>query len=285
MAQHHHGSFIGYPGPQEHMGQLHIADSTITHAVGNWEKRWILLPLSVGAGVLAGVLLPGSAAESLALPLLCLIAFIGGLLSTWSPCGYSSLSLLRPAEPYGLSSLIRWSPTLIAHALGYLAGGLVLALGLAAASSLLPWTGFFGATLAALGILSLAYGLHQLGFVRMPYPQRPCQVSHGARLHLPIWRTGLLYGWQLGLNFVTYVRTPILYLVVAAAILSGSVATVALLIVSLNLGRFLPLLVNVLPVQDWTVQRWMAVQEQNAVRVDASVLLFGGTMLLFWGLA
>jgi hypothetical protein len=280
-----HGSFVGYPGPQEHMGQLHIADSPITYAERNWEKRWLFLLLPVGAAMLAGVLVPGSAVESLTLPLLCLIAFAGGLLSTWSPCGYSSLSLLRPTEPYGLSSLVQWIPTLSVHALGYFAGGVVLAVGLAAAAWLLPGSGLFGATLAALGVLSLAYGLHQLGFVRMPYPQRPCQVSHGARLHLPMWRTGLLYGWQLGLNFVTYVRTPILYVVVAAAVLSGSVATVVLLILSLNIGRFLPMLVNALPLHDWTVQRWMAVHEQTAVRVDASVLLFGGTLLLFWGLA
>jgi hypothetical protein len=284
MVQQRGGS-IGYPGPQEDMGQVFIADSPLIDADRNWEKRWALLVLCISAGVLAGFMLPGSAAETLTLPLLCLTAFVGGLLSTWSPCGYSSLSLLRPAEPYGLSSLMRWAPTLAGHALGYLAGGLILATGLAIAAWLMPSAGLVGGTLAILGIIGLAYGLHQLGIVRMPYPQRRCQVSHGARLHLPMWRTGLLYGWDLGRNFVTYVRTPILYLVVAAAVLSGSIVTVFLLILSLNLGRFLPLLVNALPIQDWTVQRWMAIHDQDAVRVDAMVLMFTGTLLLFWGLA
>ncbi len=284
MAQRQ-GDVLGYPGPQEHMGRLHIADSPAAGAAErNWERRWALLLLCIGAGVLAGFMLPGSVAAAYTLPLLCLVAFVGGLLSTWSPCGYSSLSLLRPAEPYSLTSLAQWLPTFGAHALGYVIGGALLAAGLAAAAWLLPWNGFFGATLVALGLIGLAYGLHQLGIVRMPYPQRRCQVSHGARLHLPMWRTGLLYGWDLGRNFVTYVRTPILYLVVAAAVLSGSVMTAILLILSLNFGRFLPLIVNALPVQDWTVQRWLAIHEQDAVRVDASVLLFAGALLLVWGL-
>lgn len=283
MAQQH-GGVIGYPGPQQDMGRLSVADSTIVGAERNWERRWALLLLCVGAGVLAGFMLPGSAVESLSLPLLGLIAFVGGLLSTWSPCGYSSLSLLRPAEPYKFSSLVQWSPTLAAHALGYLLGGLVLASGLTVAAWLMPGTQLFGTGLAVLGVIGLAYGLHQLGLVRMPYPQRRCQVLHGARLLLPMWQTALLYGWQLGLNFVTYVRTPILYLVVAAAILSGSAMAVVVLILSLNLGRFLPLLVNLLPVQDWTVQRWMATHAQHAVLVDASILLFAGTLLLFWAL-
>lgn len=283
MAQRQ-GNVLGYPGPQEHLGQLHIADSPVAGAEGSWERRWALLLLCIGAGVLAGFVLPGSAVEASTLPLLCLVAFLGGLLSTWSPCGYSSLSLLRPTEPYSASSLVQWLPTFGAHALGYVLGGALLASGLAAIAWLLPWNGFFSTTLVVLGLVGLAYGAHQLGIVRMPYPQRRCQVSHGARLHLPMWRTGLLYGWDLGRNFVTYVRTPILYLVVAAAILSGSVMAVILLIASLNLGRFLPLAVNALPVQDWTVQRWLATHEQNAVRVDASVLLFAGALLLVWGL-
>lgn len=276
---------VRFAGPQERMGQVFIADSSVIETGSNWLRSLRLLLLCVSAGALAAFALPSAAVETLTLPLLCLVAFVGGLLSTWSPCGYSSLSLLRPAEPYGPLSVARWLPTFVAHGLGYLAGGLLLASGLAVIAWLVGSGGLVGWPLIVLGTIGLTYGLHQLGFVCMPYPQRRCQVSHGARLHFPMWRTGLLYGWDLGRNFVTYVRTPILYLVVAAAVLSGSVTTVLLLILSLNLGRFLPLLVNSLPVHDWTVQRWLAVHDQDAVQVDASVLLFAGALLLVWGLA
>lgn len=280
-----HGPLIGYPGPQGNVGQLGIGDSQIAELGRSGEKRWLVLALCVGLGALAGLLLTNWATEESVLSILCLIAFLGGLLSTWSPCGYSSLSLLRPAEPYGPASLGRWLPTLAAHAVGYVAGGLVLAAVLVMVGWVLSPGGFSGWALVAVGSIGLAYGLHQLEFLRIPYPQRRAQVSHGARMRLPMWTTGLLYGWQLGLNFVTYVRTPILYLVVVAAALSGSAAAVVLLVLSVNLGRFLPLLVNIFPLPDWTVQRWMAIHERDAVLADACILLFGGTLLLVWGLA
>ncbi len=280
-----HGLLMTHPGPQDNMGKLEIADSLVAEVGQSPRMRWVVLLLCIGIGALAGHLLPTSGIETSALSVLCLIAFIGGLLSTWSPCGYSSLSLLRPAEPYGLASLGRWLPTLVAHAVGYLAGGSVLAAVLMTVGWLLPPVGLSGWALVVLGSMGLAYGLHQLGFIRMPYPQRRAQVSHGARMRLPMWRTGLLYGWQLGLNFVTYVRSPILYLVVVAAVLSGSTTIVVLLVLSLNLGRFLPLLVNMLPLPDWRVQRWMAIHNQTAVLADACILLFGGMLLFVWGLA
>lgn len=280
-------SITGYPGPQESMGRMSIADSVIVGAAHNLNKRWIPLLLCVGLGTITGVSFIFSGVETPVFALFCLTAFLGGLLSTWSPCGYSSLSLLRPAEPYSLSSLGHWLPTLAAHGVGYLVGGLVLAALLGPVGWLLPASagGLTGWTLAALGAVGLAYGLHQLGMIRMPYPQRRAQVSHRARMHLPMWQTGLLYGLQLGLNFLTYVRSPILYLVVIAAVLSGSIETAALLLLSLNLGRFLPILVNATPLADWMVQRWMANHDQFALRLDACISLFAGTLLVVWSVA
>ena len=275
----------GYPGPQSKLDQLTINDSVIAERKRTWDGRLILVLLCVGLGALATPAIAMAAVTNPVLPLLCLIAFLGGLLSTWSPCGYSSLSLLRPAQPYGAASVARWLPTLVAHGVGYLAGGLVLATALALVGWILPVGGLSGWVLVALGGVGLAYGLQQLQFIRIPYPQRRAQVPHSARLHLPMWRTGLLYGWQLGLNFVTYVRTPIIYLVVVAAVVSGSAAAAVLLLLSLNLGRFLPLSVNALPLADWTVQRWLAIHDQHALRVSAGVLLFSGSLLLALGLA
>lgn len=279
-------SISGHPGPRESKGQVGIDDSVIEQATRHLNKRWMLLLFSIGLGSIAGLTLIISGAQAPVLSLLCLVAFAGGLLSTWSPCGYSSLSLLRPSGNYSVSSVALWVPAFLAHGLGYLAGGAVLIAPLAFFAWLLPAGGFAsGWALAVLGLIGLAYGLHQAGVVRIPYPQRRAQVPHRARMELPMWQTGLLYGWLLGLNFVTYVRTPVLYLVVAAAVLSGNVGIAVLLVLSLNLGRYLPLIVNALPVADWTVQRWMANHDQHALRADAAILLFTGSLLVVWGLA
>lgn len=279
-------SITGHPGPQESLGQVGIEDSAIVRAARHMDKRWMLLLFAIGLASTAGLSFVINGRPPPIPLLLCLVAFAGGLLSTWSPCGYSSLSLLRPAGTYSTSTVVWWIPAFLAHGAGYLAGGLALAAVLASFAWLMPAGGLAsGWVVATLGAIGLAYGLHQTGIVRVPYPQRRAQVPHRARMELPIWQTGLLYGWLLGLNFVTYVRTPVLYLVVAAAVLSGDPAIAVLLVLSLNLGRFLPLLVNAFPVADWTVQRWMANHDQHAVGADAAILLFTGGLFMVSSLA
>lgn len=209
------------------------------------------------------------------------LAFVGGLLSTWSPCGYSSLSLLRVDPPQDLAAVIRWIPTIASHAVGYAAGGLVLVFMLSIIGWLVPVQGFGSLTLAGIACIALLYGLHQLHLFKMPYPQLRLQVSHGARMGLPRWATAFLYGIHLGLNFATYVRSPILYVIVLACIFSDSLLTTLVLVLSLNLGRFLPLLINLLPVPDWSVQRWMADHHRTASVTDGGILVFVGAFLMF----
>ncbi len=234
--------------------------------------------VGVAGGFVLLVVAP-SAAFAAAILLLAL-AFAGGLLSTWSPCGYSSLSLLRPARPYGARSVLRWLPTFATHAAGYVLGALALGLVLGVAAWLVPAAGFGGWSLALVATVALAYGLHQSGLLRMPYPQRRAQVPHDVRLRYPMWKIGLLYGFALGLNFTTYVRTPILYVVVVAAVASGAFVLALALILALNLGRFMPLTVNALPVRDASVQQWLARNERRAVIADVTVLALSGAALL-----
>ena len=60
--------------------------------------RFIMMLTAVASGVFAGRVMHSTMSIEMALTgLFVLLAFVGGLLSTWSPCGYSSLSLLRPA--------------------------------------------------------------------------------------------------------------------------------------------------------------------------------------------
>lgn len=240
--------------------------------------RLIALCIAAVAGIAASLVMPATPIGILVL--LCALAFSGGVLSTWSPCGYSSLSTLRIDPPQNFWAIMRWVPTMLMHAIGYVAGGLLLTAALISMGWLSPFHSFTPWVVTAIAIVAFLYGLHQLRIIKMPYPQLRLQVSHGARMKLPKWATSFLYGGHLGLNFATYIRSPILYIVVLAAVLSGSAWAAIALVFSLNLGRFLPLLVNLLPVPDWTVQRWMAEHDSAATVVDGSILVFVGTLLL-----
>ena len=243
----------------------------------------LLTTLSVGAGIYAADLLLKLGGHAPALMVATVLAFAGGLLSTWSPCGYSSLSLLRPHGRYGVRAVARWIPALAAHALGYAIGVFVLGGALGLLAWLLPLSSLQGWSLVVIGSLAVSYGLHCFGLLRMPYLQRRVQVSHGARNRHPMWQTGLIYGIQLGLNFVTYVRTPIIYIVVALALASGSVGHAIWLIAVLNLGRWAPLLVNALPVRDQDVQAWLASHAENARLTDGVLLAAVGSALVVIG--
>ncbi len=247
--------------------------------------RLLIAAFGLVAGTYAASQLVATSPYTGALTIAAFLAFAGGLLSTWSPCGYSSLSLLRPHGRYSIQSVTHWIPTLVTHALGYALGTVLLGGSLGLVAGLLPVGGVAGWSTAFIGLAAVGYGLHCLGLLRMPYPQRCVQVSHGARNHYPMWLIGLTYGVQLGLNFVTYVRTPILYVVVGLALISGSLSGALLLIAALNLGRWMPLLVNALPVQDQRVQHWLATNEQNARLADGLLLTAAGAAFVMFGLA
>ncbi len=227
------------------------------------------------AGAYAGGSLGGFASG-----LLVALAFCGGLLSTWSPCGYSSLCLLRPVGRYSVRSLARFTPAFALHGLGYALGAVVLGAALGFAGLLLGFSIASALSMAGLGAIGLIYGAHQLGFLRVPYPQRRAQVPHDARQRFSMTFIGGLYGLSLGLNYLTYVQTPLLYLVTAAALFSGDVATAITLFAVFNAGRFLPMAVNYLPVSDIAVQNWLARRQEGAAVLDGALLVAGGAALL-----
>lgn len=259
-----------------------IPDSTCFAAQAPRSLRGIALVLAALAGLaLAAWGKSQWGGASALLWLLAPLLLAGGLLSTWSPCGYSSLSLLRPVGRYRLTSVLGWLPTLGWHALGYALGALLLGglLGLAG-QWLLPDISLRTAGWL-LGAAALAYGLHQLDFLRMPYPQRRAQVPHDARNRFPMWSIGLLYGFALGLNYLTYVQTPILYIATGAALFSGEPLWAVALIGVFNLGRCLPMLVNLLPVSDRAVQGWMVRHQEHAVLADGALLVAAGVAALY----
>ncbi len=243
--------------------------------------RFVMMVTAVVSGVFAGKLMHGSMpVESALMSLFVLLAFVGGLLSTWSPCGYSSLSLLRPAGRYSFGSVMRWAPTFFTHAIGYAIGAVIL-------GSMLGFTGWLlfsevpaQYSIAGLAILAIGYGMHQFGFLRMPYPQRRAQVPHDARFRFRSSVIGLLYGFSLGMNYLTYVQTPMLYIVTGVALFSGGVKAAIFAIAIFNIGRCLPVAVNFLPVKDQSVQAWLARWQESAVEIDGFLLLAIGSAAL-----
>lgn len=246
-----------------------------------WHTRVLLMVLALVAGAALGVFLSQAGTSVFALPAILLpLAFCGGLLSTWSPCGYSSLSLLRPQGAYGLRSVGAWLPTIAMHALGYLAGALILGSILGGLGALISSTSILVPATAVLALLACCYGAHQFSFLRMPYPQRRAQVPHDARFRFRSWVIGLLYGFALGTNYSTYVQTPILYIVTLAAVLSGDISFAITVFCVFNAGRFLPMLINLFPVSDRKVQGWLANYQELAVTVDGFLLIMAGAAAL-----
>jgi hypothetical protein len=244
-------------------------------------ERVALMATSAAAGVLAVYFFTANAALHMSLTwLLVALAFAGGLLSTWSPCGYSSICLLRPNGRYSSRAVAEWMPTLAAHAVGYIAGALVLGGALGFIGYSLGLGAYLSYTLPILAALLVLYGAHQFGFLRVPYPQRRCQVPHDARQRFPKWAIGLIYGFSLGLNYLTYVQTPLLYAVTGAALFSGSVAFGIGIFLIFNLGRFLPVMLNALPLTDISITQWLSRHQENAAVADGMLLVGSGMACL-----
>lgn len=264
----------------------HVDDATFFAKPWSATARLALLVLAAAAGVASAFYFArGVALETAMLWLLVPAAFAGGLLSTWSPCGYSSVCLLRPSGRYTFRSVTAWIPTLVAHFAGYALGALVLGGVLGVAGYALGLDATLAYTIPVFAVLLVLYGAHQLGFVRVPYPQRRCQVPHDARQRFPKWVIGLLYGFSLGLNYLTYVQTPLLYAVTGAALFSGSIAFAVGIFLVFNLGRFLPLMVNLLPVSDQTVTAWLARRQEQAAMLDGAILVAAGAAVLAMAVA
>jgi hypothetical protein len=258
-------------------GVERVADATFFARPRSRTTRVFLMALSAAAGAVgAHYLYSGVALETAMLWLLIPIALAGGLLSTWSPCGYSSVCLLRPNGRYSLNSVTAWMPTLFAHAVGYALGALVLGGALGLAGYALGLDAYLAYTAPVFAALLVLYGAHQFGFVKVPYPQRRCQVPHDARQRFPKWVIGLLYGFSLGLNYLTYVQTPLLYAVTGAALFSGSVAFAIGIFLVFNFGRFLPLVLNATPLSDAAITGWLARNQENAALADAILLVGSG---------
>lgn len=250
-----------------------VADCVFFPDTYSKSTRGVILLASAAVGGVGGFMLSGAADVSAALwSVLGVAAVAGGVLSTWSPCGYSSISLLRP-NGRGVKAAIGWLPTFAMHGLGYAAGAIILGTLLGAIGAMAGFTGIASTiALTVLAIIGLLYGAHQLDLVRAPYPQRRAQVPHDARNRFPKWVIGGLYGLSLGLDYLTYVQTPLLYMMTLAAVFTGNIPAAIAIIALFNLGRYLPVAVNLLPCKDYAIQAWLARNQERAAMVDGAIL-------------
>lgn len=260
-------------------GQMGVPDCQIFADAFSRPVRLMILASAAAAGVAGGFVLAGAPNPAAALwGTLGVAAIAGGVLSTWSPCGYSSISLLRPIGK-GARAVADWLPTFAMHGAGYALGALILGTALGGIGAVLGLGGFGTAALVLLALIGLIYGAHQLDFLRVPYPQRRAQVPHDARVRFSKPVVGGLYGLALGLDYMTYVQTPLLYLVTAAAVLTGAIPEAIALIALFNLGRFLPVAVSALPVNDYQIQAWLSRNQERAAMADGAILVALGAAL------
>jgi len=92
------------------------------------------------------------------------------------------------------------------------------------------------------GVVALAWGLAEWGWLPLPRPQRHEQVPAGWRALLAPEVTGGLYGAMLGIGVLTRIAFASFYVLVAWTLLSGTLARGALIFGAFALARAIPVM-------------------------------------------
>ncbi len=164
----------------------------------------------------------------------CVLAAVGAMRATWSPCGQSMLASLTPVGERGRG--FSWRVTATAYAIGATGGGALTGLALGATGSLLPAAARAGAGRRC----SPRCWQHS----RSTRPR--CAVDccgRAARSTKTGWRAtaGWVYGFgfgaRLGVGFTTLVACAAVYATFLSELLSGSAAAGALIGADLRSGE------------------------------------------------
>nr|WSX75706.1 hypothetical protein OH826_18685 [Streptomyces sp. NBC_00899] len=168
------------------------------------------------------------------------------LAANWSTCGMSVAGVVAaPKQPGRKGASTPWR-RLGWHAVGSVAtavptGALLGLLG-APVTAAVPVTVLLLVWAAA----AIAYGLHELGMVRMPTPMRRRQLPRHLRKTTEPWKVSLLFGTMIGPGFLIFIRSSAYYLLVLGVLASGSPDLGAALFTLVALGRCLPSLLAIL---------------------------------------
>ena len=151
------------------------------------------------------------------------VALVGGVRSTWSPCGVSMLSTITPMAEKGRGH--RWWATATWYLAGSVAGGAtlgaVLALLAAGVHALAPAVTTTAATVVAAAI-TLVAAAAEAGVVALPIHHRQVNERWLDAYRPWVYATG--FGWQIGTGVATYIKTSAVYVLIALAALTGNPA-------------------------------------------------------------
>jgi hypothetical protein len=158
----------------------------------------------------------------------------------------------------------RWGPTVAVFTGASTVGGAGLGAVLGALGQVAVAAGHHGRVgLVALGSLILIGVAFDVGLIGSSLPSLHRQVNEDWLRRYRGWVSAAGFGFQLGLGVVTIVSVSSVYLVFAAALLSGSAATGSIIGGSFGLLRAVPLLATArvrLPRQvagvDGALRRW-----------------------------
>ncbi|WP_101525684.1 methylamine utilization protein [Nocardioides houyundeii] len=206
------------------------------------------VPTPTRAGLVAGAAAVGAAVAAVAAPtgaaaLTTVVAGAGVLTAVaanWSTCGMSVAGVVAaPKQPgrAGSSTPVRrlgW------HALGSLLTGVPTGALLGALGALVAGALSLGWALALWAVVALAYGLHELGLVRMSTPMRRRQLPRQLRRTMAPWKVSFLFGTLIGPGFMIFIRSSAYYLLVLGVLAAGSPALGAALFALVSLSRCLP---------------------------------------------
>lgn len=154
-----------------------------------------------------------------------LVAVVGAVRSTWSPCGVSMLATVTPLAETGRGH--RYRSTALWFVAGAVGGGATLGLALAALAlavhAAVQAVALSPAVVAGVACgacaLSAASDLRLGGFT-LPVHHR--QVNERWLDQFRSWVYGAGFGWQIGTGFATYIKTAAVYLLVVLAALTSS---------------------------------------------------------------
>src|SRR3954463_5364704 len=94
---------------------------------------------------------------------------------------------------------------------------------------------------AALPVIVLVAAVHELGVVRIPWPQRRWQVPSSWRFIAPRWLPSALYGLLLGPGVLTYIPVATYYVLMAMAIFITDPGRAAAVFVLFAVAQLVPL--------------------------------------------
>ena len=150
------------------------------------------------------------------------VALVGGIRSTWSPCGVSMLSTITPLAERGRGH--RWWASATWYLAGNVAGGAtlgaVLALLAAGVHALAPGATATTTTVVIAAGLTLLAAAAEAGVVALPIHHRQVNERWLDAYRPWVYATG--FGWQIGTGVATYIKTSAVYVLIALAALSGN---------------------------------------------------------------